>query len=176
MTIQEIRKLTHMTQRQFSTFFGIPLGTLRNWEQGIANPPEYVFHMIAATIGRDKMINIETVKFIRMLDQLAALSENGIEEFANATESNAHSKVFYDRTNVNEDGSYKVVLDSCVIDDPSCLHHDVICYYDSYVNDYDTSEYSVGVVIDEDDSPCISVRMALSNNEIVIHDGIWYFA
>ena len=74
MTIQEIRKLTHMTQRQFSTFFGIPLGTLRNWEQGIAKPPEYVFHMIATTIRRDKMINIETVKFIHMLDRLAALS------------------------------------------------------------------------------------------------------
>ena len=71
MDIKEIRQITRLSQREFSLFFGIPIGTLRNWEQGIAKPPEYVFNMIFASLRRDKMINVETIKFIRMLDELA---------------------------------------------------------------------------------------------------------
>lgn len=31
---REIRKQMHMSQKEFSSAFGIPLSTLRNWEQG----------------------------------------------------------------------------------------------------------------------------------------------
>ena len=31
---QEIRKELHMSQQEFSRSFGIPLATIRNWEQG----------------------------------------------------------------------------------------------------------------------------------------------
>lgn len=31
---KEIRERLHMSQSKFSQAFGIPLGTLRNWEQG----------------------------------------------------------------------------------------------------------------------------------------------
>ncbi|MBR1759803.1 MAG: helix-turn-helix domain-containing protein [Schwartzia sp.] len=31
---QEIREGLHMSQKEFSRSFGIPLATLRNWEQG----------------------------------------------------------------------------------------------------------------------------------------------
>ena len=85
-----------MSQRQFAEHFGIPVGTLRNWEQGIASPPDYVFQMIITIIRRDKMINLETIKFVRMLEEFAELSKNGIEPFENATEGTCCDKIFYD--------------------------------------------------------------------------------
>lgn len=35
---KEIRKKLHMTQEQFSIRFRVPLGTLRDWEQGVKQP------------------------------------------------------------------------------------------------------------------------------------------
>lgn len=35
---KEIRHKLHMTQEQFSTRFHVPLGTLRDWEQGAKQP------------------------------------------------------------------------------------------------------------------------------------------
>jgi len=34
MDVAKIRKKTHMTQKNFAETFGIPLSTLRQWEQG----------------------------------------------------------------------------------------------------------------------------------------------
>ena len=34
ITPKEVRKSLHMSQQEFSISFGIPLATLRNWEQG----------------------------------------------------------------------------------------------------------------------------------------------
>ena len=33
-----IRRAMGLTQEEFATRFGIPLGTLRDWEQGVAEP------------------------------------------------------------------------------------------------------------------------------------------
>lgn len=35
---KEIRKKLHLTQEQFATQFHVPLGTLRDWEQGAKQP------------------------------------------------------------------------------------------------------------------------------------------
>ena len=35
---KEIRQKLHMTQEQFSARFEVPLGTLRDWEQGVREP------------------------------------------------------------------------------------------------------------------------------------------
>jgi putative transcriptional regulator len=35
---KEIRKKLHLTQEQFATRFHLPLGTLRDWEQGTKQP------------------------------------------------------------------------------------------------------------------------------------------
>ncbi len=45
--IKEIRKKTRMTQKEFASSYGIPLSTLRKWEQGEAAPPDYVVTLIA---------------------------------------------------------------------------------------------------------------------------------
>ena len=170
MDIKEFRKLANMSQRQFASYFGIPLGTLRNWEQGIAKPPEYVLSMLVARVRRDKMINFETIKLIRLLDDLAAKTENGIKSFAEANETNRDDFVFYQEV-AYEDGNYPVVLDAMIIDDPECYHHDVISLCDG-----GTDEYTIRVVKDEVEGIYVCVRLALSSEEIIIEDGRWYIA
>jgi transcriptional regulator with XRE-family HTH domain len=167
--ISEIRRITKLSQRQFAEYFGIPVGTLRNWEQGISTPPNYVFQMIITRIRRDTMINIETMKFIKLLDKLAELSLNGIESFDDANESTYRTKIFYDPIVAQDEKGYKVVADACVIDDPMCYHHDIISYYDR-----DSFEYTIRVMIDEDGA-YIKVELLKYEDIIIIENGNWYF-
>ena len=169
MKISELRNITRLSQRQFAQRFGIPVGTLRNWEQGIATPPEYVLQMIYTAMRRDKMINLETIKFVKMLDELALLSANGIDAFENANIETFNTKIFYDESSFTEDG-YPVVLDACIVDDPKCYHHDIYSYYDD-----DSLEYKIRVVIDEV-SACVNVTLLISEDIVVIENGKWYFA
>lgn len=41
-----LREMTGMSQRQFADYFGVPLRTLQEWEQGRRKPPEYVLNMM----------------------------------------------------------------------------------------------------------------------------------
>ena len=171
MKINEIRAITKMTQRQFAEHFEIPIGTLRNWEQGIANPPDYIFQMIYTSIRRDKMINVETIKFVNMLNELAELSKNGIVPFVEANEENKATKIFFDQNSHDQNGGYKVVLDSRVIDEPDTYHHDIVSYYDS-----GNFEYQIRAYISKDSTPYVSVNLLISGDIIIIQDGTWYFA
>ena len=116
------------------------------------------------------MINIETLKFVKMLDELAELSRNGIEPFENATEETYRTKVFYDKTPLVDERGYRVVLDACIWDNPDCYHHDIVSYYDSR-----NSEYKIRVLIDEEGA-YIEVFLLISEDAIVIENGMWYFA
>lgn len=117
------------------------------------------------------MINVETIRFLNMLNELANLSAAGIKDFSNATQDNIHSMVFFDSESTDEEGFFRVVLDSCIVDDPEYLHHDIVSYYDS-----DTSEFTVRVIVEDDEPPYIQVKLLISNEIIVIENGRWYFA
>ena len=114
------------------------------------------------------MINIETIKFINMLDKLASLAENGISPFEEATENTYGEQIFYDSRQVNGEEGYRVVLDACVVDDPAYYHHDIISYYDS-----DSLEYKVRVMIDEDGA-FIVVTLVMSDSIVIIENGGWH--
>ena len=116
------------------------------------------------------MINLETIKFVRMLEEFAELSKNGIEPFENATENTFRAKVFYDVETINSDNECLVVCDAQINEDPECYHHDIVSYYE------DTLEYTIRVVIDESAAPYISVKLKISEEIIVVEDGKWYFA
>lgn len=165
MKISELRHLVNMSQRSFAEYFGIPIGTLRNWEQEISNPPEYVFQMIVNSIRRDKMINVETIKFVNMLNELAELSANGIEGFSKATSETIYTKLFYDDISSRENKRYKIVLQALLIDG-----HEICSYYDSYTN-----EYTIRAVVDEGFEPYIIVHLSESGEEIEIENGSWNF-
>ena len=48
--IKEIRRSTGLTQKAFAEMFGIPLNTLRKWEQHEAAPPTYLVRLIAKSL------------------------------------------------------------------------------------------------------------------------------
>lgn len=48
--IKELRESTGMTQKNFASMYGIPLSTLRKWEQGESSPAPYVVNLIARTL------------------------------------------------------------------------------------------------------------------------------
>lgn len=172
MEIKELRNYVGMSQREFSSYFGIPTGTLRNWEQGIASPPDYVFHMISATLRRDKMINVETIEFLKMLDELSELVTNGIENFETATEATYQTKIFYDKKTADKNGNCNIVLDACIVDNTDCYHHDVISYYG-----HNSNEYTVQVAFDDIvKTPYVLINLLESNKQIIVDAKHWYFA
>lgn len=48
--IRELRDRTNLSQREFANQYGIPISTLRKWEQGEASPSSYVVRMLARVI------------------------------------------------------------------------------------------------------------------------------
>ena len=56
MKIKEMRAQTGLSQTKFADLFGIPVATLKDWEQGRRKPPEYVATMIRTILEFKKMI------------------------------------------------------------------------------------------------------------------------
>lgn len=50
ITIKELRENTGLTQKAFAARYGIPVGTLRRWEQGESRPAPYVLGMLSKLI------------------------------------------------------------------------------------------------------------------------------
>ena len=48
--VKEIRESTGMSQRVFAETYGIPISTLRNWEQGTNSPAPYVVNLLARAL------------------------------------------------------------------------------------------------------------------------------
>ena len=53
MTIKEIRQLTSLSQPKFCEKYGIPLVTLRKWEQGHRSPPDYLVELLEFKVRED---------------------------------------------------------------------------------------------------------------------------
>ena len=168
MDIKSVRNATGLSQKAFSERFGIPIGTLRNWEQGINTPPSYVFDMIFAQTKRNCMINIETLEFLKTVENIAEKTKAGIEPFANATEDSFAQKVFFDDNTETDEGEYGVVCDACITDDPERYHHDIVSYHGNH-------EYRVCAKKDEDEKWFVLIRFFNDDAQIVVEDGKWYF-
>ena len=46
MLIRELRNKMNLSQREFSDRFGIPISTLRKWEQGESRPSKYLINLL----------------------------------------------------------------------------------------------------------------------------------
>ena len=110
------------------------------------------------------MLNVETIKFMKMLDDLAQCSSVGIEGFSTATPERYGQIVYFDDEHHDANRYRRVVLDA-VLDE---YHHDIVSYIE------DTEDYSVRVV--EDDGVFIVVDFPKTGDQIVIEHGKWYFA
>lgn len=53
MEIKELRKLTKLSQKQFSEKYDIPLPTIRHWEQGQRECPKYVLDLLEFKVRED---------------------------------------------------------------------------------------------------------------------------
>ena len=49
-SVKELRASTNMTQKAFACMYGIPLSTLRKWEQGESTPPSYVITLLSRSL------------------------------------------------------------------------------------------------------------------------------
>ena len=116
------------------------------------------------------MINVETVMFMKMLEELCERSKGGYAPFSEATSSTVHSKVFYDETRGDENG-YPIALMTLVDDDLDGDHHDIISYYESYTDNDD--EYLVRVYEYDEGKFEIQISFLLSGIMISIDDGEW---
>lgn len=118
-----------------------------------------------------RRIDVETLRFLEMLEELSALTENGILPFEAATEDNWGMCAFYDSSTKDEEGYYEVV--SMALVDPE--HHDIISYCNQsrYANNY-----KINVFINENDEeqePYIIIHFDDSEEWIIIENGEWYF-
>ena len=168
MDIKSVRRATGLSQKAFSERFGIPIGTLRNWEQGINNPPSYVFDMIFAQTRRNNVINVETLEFLKTVEEIAEKTKAGIEPFANATEDSFAQKVFFDDNTETDEDEYGVVCDACITDDPERYHPDIVSYHGNH-------EYRVCAKKGEDGKWFVLIRFFNDDAQIVVEDGKWYF-
>lgn len=57
MKIKEYRQAAGLTQEEFSKLFEIPLDTVKNWDSGRRNPPEWAGKLII-----EKLENIRNEK------------------------------------------------------------------------------------------------------------------
>lgn len=57
--IKYLRLLTGMKREDFANYLHIPLGTVRDWEQGKRKMPEYVYELIEYKVSRELTLKDE---------------------------------------------------------------------------------------------------------------------
>lgn len=58
LNVKELRQATGMSQSKLAEYFGIPVRTLQDWEQGKRKPPEYVPKMMKRILQAESSIEI----------------------------------------------------------------------------------------------------------------------
>ena len=59
--IKYLRLSIGMKREDFANYFHIPLGTVRDWEQGKRKMPEYVYELIEYKASRELLVEKEKV-------------------------------------------------------------------------------------------------------------------
>lgn len=54
--IRELRDKAGLTQKAFAELYGIPVSTLRKWEQGESSPPEYVIRLLSRALPGENQV------------------------------------------------------------------------------------------------------------------------
>lgn len=60
MTFKELRKLTGMTQKAYSEYFGIPKRTIEDWETEKRNCSDYLFDLMYYKLKKEGIIKKQT--------------------------------------------------------------------------------------------------------------------
>lgn len=164
MNVREIRRAVGQNQKDFAASRNIPIGTLRNWEQGVTNPPDYLVWLLEREALGSMSVNWKSIKLMKTMDELAELAEAGFRDFDKATWEDKDTFILVDWEEADEQGA-PIVLDS-LIDE---LHHDAISYYDNLFDDV------IFRVVEQGDELFIVVKSLYTNDEVCIDGGRWYF-
>ena len=57
--VKYLRLSTGMKREDFANYFHIPLGTVRDWEQGKRKMPEYVYELIEYKVSKELLVEKE---------------------------------------------------------------------------------------------------------------------
>ena len=177
MNIKELRLSQDLSQKDFSEKYKIPLGTLRRWEQGVTETPDYVLQLLVKDVTArpeqtqpiPQMDTAHLLRVVSVLNEMARLSRNGIYDVANASTTDFDIRLFYDSSKRNPDGSYAIVHKMSILSD----HYTIVAssYYDRVI-----CGYTGGVFIEEGYLPYVLFRLPEEpKTGIIIEDGRWFF-
>lgn len=102
-----------------------------------------------------RKIDMQTIAFMKEIEELKEKTKNGIKNFKEATVDNFENYVFFIREKEND--TYKIVLDACL----QLGHHDAYSYYNGWY-----------VVEDEENN--LYVMYEQDDTIVVIENGKWY--
>lgn len=54
--VRALRKKCGMSQKEFAKFFQVPIGTVRNWDQGVSKCPPYVIKLMVEKLTSEGLI------------------------------------------------------------------------------------------------------------------------
>lgn len=110
-------------------------------------------------------MDLETIKFIALLNDLAEKTKNGYIPFSKATTKNKNC-ILYDDESTYSNG-HPIVCDTCIDE----IHHDIV---DTYNEIYDPEGIVIRLVI-EDDEAFINITCIYDESiDIVVDNGKWY--
>ena len=118
-------------------------------------------------------LNIATLKFISMLNELAERSKQGYIGFSKYrydTEADITAGIIFDDS--DGAGFGRIIADMCVDEQ----HHDIVSTYDQWI---ENTSYDIRVRIDESDDGEVIYWIDVTGDDdlnIVIEDGRWYWA
>lgn len=163
MDIKKVRKQYSLNQREFADIIGIPVGTIRNWEQGRSTIPDYLESFIDNKLKSERGINLSTIEFINLLNRLANLTKKGFKEWKQANSSDLYDCVIFDNKHNN-----RVVMDANINEKDRVI----ISYFDGIKGDKVKKNYAVNVITEFN---MYMVRVILKEEKVsfLIFDGEW---
>lgn len=63
--VKSLREQYGLTRRAFAEHFGIPVGTVRNWEQGVAMPATYWINLMADVLWYEDLLQKNEIEYQR---------------------------------------------------------------------------------------------------------------
>ncbi len=177
MEIYDLRKELNMTQKAFASELGIPVGTIRNWEQGLSKPPSYVLSLIeerfapkepSGFVGKDEFF--ELMNAMHAVEVMALASRNGISGWEDVDAGSANARLYFERYARDDLGNYPVI--KSFEEDPYGMIKPA-----SYWGE-DSHHYSVYAHESLDTDPpdrFVIVTLAKSQRKILIENGGWMF-
>ena len=93
MKIKELRCQTGLSQSKFADMFGIPVSTLKDWEQGRRTPPIYVTNMIRTILEYVAACERRRKSVERVMAILLTATNGPDESFMRVLESYIDGKI-----------------------------------------------------------------------------------